>query len=71
LGNLFEPVDVIDIAYLFNVGRKPSMNTKYFVIYRGRESKTIEDISKGSPDIERTVLSDTFIVETINLRNQS
>ena len=45
------------------------MDAEYFVVDNGSEGKVIEDLCAVAPDIDTSILSEAFIVETINLRD--
>jgi hypothetical protein len=46
------------------------MDAKYFIVDNSRERKTVEYVGKGLPDIQRSIFSDAFVIETIDLSNQ-
>lgn len=43
------------------------MNTKNAVVYNSSQRQVIEYVSAVSPNVQRAVLSKTFIIESINL----
>lgn len=45
------------------------MHTEDAIINGRGKSKIVEDLSAVAPDIQGAILSETFIVETINLRD--
>ena len=47
------------------------MNTKNTIIDYSSERHVVENISAVTPNIERTVFTKTFIIETVNLSNLS
>lgn len=43
------------------------MNTEDLVVDNGSDGEVVEDLCKGTPDVERTVLTDALIVEAVDL----
>ena len=43
------------------------MDAEYFVVDNSREREVVEDFSAVAPDIHRAVLSEAFIIETVDL----
>ena len=47
------------------------MHTKYFVINNSSESKVVEYIGAVSPNIDRPIFPEAFVIEAIDLSNLS
>lgn len=47
------------------------MYTEYLLVNDCCDSKIIEDLGEGSPNIQRAILFNTLIVKAINLSDQS
>jgi len=71
LRDLFYPVDFVKITNLLDVGWQASMHTKYLIVNNCSKSQTIEDFGTASPNVQASVLSDTFIIKSVNLSDDS
>jgi hypothetical protein len=69
LRHFSDPINFIKIVELFDIGRKTSMNTEYLIINNSSDSEVVKDLSEGPPYVERPILLDALIIETINLSN--
>ncbi len=48
-----------------------SVYTEYLIVDNGCKGKVVEDVCAVSPDIDGTILSQTLVIEAINLCNLS
>ena len=56
---------------LLDVGRQSSMDAEDLIVNDSRYGEKVEDLSKSSPDVERSILFDALVVESVNLGDES
>lgn len=47
------------------------MHAEDLIIDHSSDGEIVEDLGEGTPDVERAVLADALIVETVDLRDES
>ena len=67
MGNLLLAVNGSDFIECRDGRRKTSMHAENFVIDDSCEGEVVENFSTVAPDVDRAVLAEAFIVESVNL----
>ena len=69
--DLHSSIDESDLVDRFNFGGETTMNTEDFAFDDGSNAKVVEDFSAVFPWVGISILSNSFIVESINGGNLS
>lgn len=67
--HLLKSVQCSNVIKRIDRWTKPSVQAEYLSIYQSRQRQVVEQIRKKLPYIRIAVLPQTFVVETVNLRN--
>lgn len=70
LRNLFESINSLNILHISNIRRQSSMDAKNFLVHHSSQGQIVKNLCASSPNIERSIFPDTFIIKTVYLSNQ-
>ena len=70
MGSLLDAIKLANLIKSIDRGRQTTVKTEDLVLNNCSEGEVIEELGELLPDVSVTILSQTFIVETISIVNK-